>query len=324
MASTSGTVLPVQKSPERSLPLFQRQWVRKGLIPWLFILPIFLLHLLVVTLPAFSSLYYSLTEWSGMGQGEFIGLDNFKRLIFDDPTYTHALANNIKWMAFFLTVPFGLSLFAAFLLSQIKRGGIFYRLLIFIPYILPSVVTASIWRNLLNPRQGILAALGEIPIFASIFAVVGIDHTIALLGNSETALLSIAFIDNWHFWGFLTVLFLTAMQSIDAVLYDAAKIDGANGRQLFWHVTLPGIRPTILFMLVMTAIWSFLVFDYVWILTEGGPARSSDVLGVLVYKNAFRSFEAGYAAAQGLTMSMFSGFIILIFLLLRKLGWYDA
>ena len=324
MASTSGAVRPVQKSTERSIPLLHKRWVRKALIPWLFILPILLLHLLVVTLPALSSLYYSLTEWSGMGQGEFIGLDNFKRLIFDDPNYIRALGNNIKWMAFFLTVPFGLSLFAAFLLSQIKRGGIFYRLLIFIPYILPSVVTASIWRNLLNPRQGILAALGEIPLFQSFFATIGFDHTIALLGNSSTALLSIAFIDNWHFWDFLTVLFLTAMQSIDAVLYDAAKIDGANSRQLFRHVTLPGIRPTILFMLVMTAIWSFLVFDYVWILTEGGPAGSSDVLGVLVYKNAFRRFEAGYAAAQGLTMSMFSGFIILIFLLLRKLGWYDA
>jgi raffinose/stachyose/melibiose transport system permease protein len=309
MASTSGTILPIQTSEERPIRWAERRWVRKVLIPWLFILPILLLHLMVVTLPALSSFYYSLTEWSGMGQGEFIGLDNFKRLIFDDPTYRHALGNNIKWMAFFLTVPFGLSLFAAFLLSQIKRGGIIYRLLIFIPYILPSVVTASIWRNLLNPNQGI----------GSLF---GLD--IALLGNSDTALLTIAFIDNWHFWGFLTVLFLTAMQSIAPELYDAAKIDGAGGWQLFRHITLPGIRPTILFMLVMTAIWSFLVFDYIWILTEGGPAGSSDVLGVLVYKNAFRRFEAGYAAAQGLTMSMFSGIIILIFLILRKLGWYEA
>jgi raffinose/stachyose/melibiose transport system permease protein len=308
MASTSGTLIPV-KETKRPARFFEKRWVRKAVIPWLFILPIFLLHMVVVTLPAVSSLYYSLTEWSGMGQGEFVGLENFQRLAFEDADYGRALGNNIKWMLFFLTVPFGLSLFAAFLLTQIKKGGIIYRLLIFIPYILPSVVTASIWRNLLNPRQGLPSLVG---------------FETALLGNTETALLTIAFIDNWHFWGFLTVLFLTAMQSIDAVLYDAAKIDGANGRQLFRHVTLPGIRPTILFMLVMTAIWSFLVFDYVWILTEGGPAGSSDVLGVVLFKNAFRRFEAGYAAAQGLTMSMFSGFIILLFLLFRKLGWYDA
>jgi raffinose/stachyose/melibiose transport system permease protein len=309
MASTSGTIRPVHNSKQRPTRWTDQKWVRKALIPWLFILPIFLLHLVVVTLPAMSSFYYSLTEWSGMGQGEFIGIDNFIRIFFEDSTYGRAFWNNVKWMLFFLTVPFGLSLFAAFLLTQIKKGGIFYRLLIFIPYIMPSVVTASIWRNLLNPRQGLPS-------------LVGVET--ALLGNTDTALLTIAFIDNWHFWGFLTVLFLTAMQSISPVLYDAAKIDGANGRQLFRHVTLPGIRPTILFMLVMTAIWSFLVFDYVWILTQGGPAGSSDVLGVIVYKNAFNRFEAGYAAAQGLTMSTFSGFIILIFLFLRKLGWYDA
>lgn len=308
MASRSEAILPVQKPKDTSVSFFEKRWVRRVLIPWLFILPIFVLHVIVVALPAASSLYYSTTEWSGMGAAEFVGLDNFVRLV-EDPNYLRALGNNIKWMAFFLTVPFALSLFAAFLLSQIRKGGFFYRLLIFIPYILPSVVTASIWRNLLNPRQGLI----------SIFGV-----EVALLGNSETALLTIAFIDNWHFWGFLTILFLTAMQSISPVLYDAAKIDGANGRQLFRHVTLPGIRPTILFMLVMTAIWSFLVFEYVWILTEGGPAGSTDVLGVVVYKNAFRRFEAGYAAAQGLTMSMFSGFIVLVFLLLRKLGWYEA
>lgn len=308
MASRSEAILTLQKPKDTSVSFFEKRWVRRVLIPWLFILPIFLLHVIVVALPAASSLYYSTTEWSGMGAAEFVGLDNFLRLI-EDPNYLRALGNNIKWMAFFLTVPFALSLFAAFLLSQIRKGGFFYRLLIFIPYILPSVVTASIWRNLLNPRQGLI----------SIFGV-----EVALLGNSETALLTIAFIDNWHFWGFLTILFLTAMQSISPVLYDAAKIDGANGRQLFRHVTLPGIRPTILFMLVMTAIWSFLVFEYVWILTEGGPAGSTDVLGVVVYKNAFRRFEAGYAAAQGLTMSMFSGFIVLVFLLLRKLGWYEA
>jgi len=308
MASRSEAILPVQKPKDTSIKFFERRWVRKALIPWLFILPILLLHIVVVALPAASSLYYSMTDWSGMGEAEFIGLDNFLRLL-EDQNYLRALGNNIKWMMFFLTVPFALSLFAAFLLSQIKRGGFIYRLLIFIPYILPSVVTASIWRNLLNPRQGLISLFG-------------VD--VALLGNSETALLTIAFIDNWHFWGFLTILFLTAMQSISPVLYDAAKIDGANGRQLFRHVTLPGIRPTILFMLVMTAIWSFLVFEYVWILTEGGPAGSTDVLGVVVYKNAFRRFDAGYAAAQGLTMSMFSGFIVLVFLFLRKLGWYDA
>jgi raffinose/stachyose/melibiose transport system permease protein len=104
-------------------------------------------------------------------------------------------------------------------------------------------------------------------------------------------------------------------------LYEAARIDGANRWDEFVHVTLPGIRPTVIFMLLMTSIWSFLVFDYIWILTQGGPAGSSEVLGTLVIKTAFNKFDAGYAAAIGMTMSFFAGVFLFIFLGLRRLGW---
>ena len=117
------------------------------------------------------------------------------------------------------------------------------------------------------------------------------------------------------------ILFLAAMQSIPPVLYDAAKIDGANRWQEWRHVTLPGIRPIVLFMFMMVAIWSFLAWDYIWILTQGGPAGSSEVLATQLYKNAFQTFEAGYAAAQGVVISIFAGFIIMIFVTLRRRGW---
>ena len=281
-------------------------------IPWLFILPILLIHIFVVAIPALTGVYYSLTDWSGIGAANFIGLENFRKLIFEDTAFRQALGNNITWMIFFLTVPFVLALFASSLLSRIRRGGMVYRTVLFIPYLLPSVVTATIWRNLLSPRLGVGAQLAHI-------GITGFD--IAYLGRPNTALLSIAFADNWHYWGFLMILFLTAMQSISMELYDAAKIDGANRWQEFLFVTLPGIRPVVLFMLMMTAIWSFLVFDYVWILTQGGPAGSSEVMGTLVYKNAFNRFEAGYGAAQGITISFFAGFIILLFVFLRRRGW---
>jgi raffinose/stachyose/melibiose transport system permease protein len=129
------------------------------------------------------------------------------------------------------------------------------------------------------------------------------------------------FADNWHWWGFLMILFLTAMQNIPMDLYDAAKIDGANRWQEFLNVTLPGIRPTVMFMLMMTAIWSFLGFDYVWILTEGGPAGSSELVATYLYKQAFQRFEAGYAAAIGITISAIAGFIATLFAILRQRGW---
>ena len=291
---------------------FRGPTFRKKILPWLLIVPILLLHLIVVIGPSLGAIYYSLTDWSGIGAADFIGLDNFRALFFEDMAFRNAFGNNLVWSAFFLTVPFVLALVVASLLAGVRRGAMFYRTMIFLPYVLPSVITASIWSNLLNPRLGIGAQLAKlgIPILNRAF-----------LGNPDTVLLSVAFIDNWHFWGFLMVLFLAAMQNISPDLYDSAKIDGANRLQEFWHVTIPGIRPTLLFMFMMIAIWSFLVFDYVWLLTQGGPAGASEVLGTFLFKEAFNRFEAGYASAIGLTMSFFAILIIGTFGFLRRRGW---
>jgi len=143
----------------------------------------------------------------------------------------------------------------------------------------------------------------------------------AFLGAPNTVLPTIAFVDNWHWWGFLVVLFLAAMQNIPADLYESARLDGASRWQEFRDITIPGIRPTLVFMILMTAIWSFLTFDYIWILTQGGPAGASEVLSVLVFKQAFQAFRAGYASAIGLTMSILVGFIIGLFGILRRRGW---
>jgi raffinose/stachyose/melibiose transport system permease protein len=302
-----------QTLPAKSAPGVKRKHTfRKAVVPWLFLLPILLLHIVVVAGPALASVYYALTDWKGLGKAEFIGLENFRRLFFEDRTFRKAFGNNVIWMLIFLTVPIALSLGAASLLAPIKRGAMFYRTALFLPYILPSVITASIWRNLLSPRQGIGAQL-------SLMGISGFDK--AYLGRPETALYAIAFVDNWHWWGFLLVLFLAAMQNIAPELYEAARIDGANRWHEFRYVTLPGIRPTLFFLLLMTAIWSFLVFDYVWILTQGGPAGSSEVLATMQYKTAFNRFEAGYAAAVGLTISAFALSIIGVFGLLRRRGW---
>ncbi|HXF64043.1 MAG TPA: sugar ABC transporter permease [Caldilineaceae bacterium] len=311
MAQATEQRLPVGGAAARTLARPRRRF-RRTILPWLFIAPILLLHLIVVIGPSIAAVYYSLTSWSGIGPAEFVGLDNYRTLLFEDMSYRKALGNNLIWLAFFVTVPFAIALVTAGLLAPVRRGGMFFRTMLFLPYILPSVISANIWRNLLSPRVGLGAYLSKL-------GLEGLD--VAYLGQPETALLSIAFVDNWHFWGFLMVLFLAAMQNISPDLYDSAKIDGANRWQEFRHVTIPGIRPTLVFMLMMVAIWSFLAFEYIWILTQGGPAGSSEVLAVLVYKQAFNRFEAGYAAAIGLTMSFFAGLIIGLFVLLRRRGW---
>ncbi len=297
---------PVRRSRGR----FSRR-TRAGVTAWLFIIPVLAVHVFTVAIPAFTGVYYSFTDWSGIGAAEWVGLENYQRLI-QDGDYLLALGNNVKWLLFFWTVPFILAIAASFLLSQVRRGQTFYRLVYFVPYVLPSVVVASLWKFMLNPDKGV-------PSFLSTLGIHGFDK--ALLGQESTALWTIAFIDNWHYWGFLATLLLVAMQSVSIELYEAARLDGAN----LWHqlinVTIPAIRPTLIFMFMMTGIWSFLVFDYVWVLTQGGPAGSSEVLGTLVYKTAFTQFDAGYAAAQGVSMAIFASFLLTFFLLMRRRGW---
>ncbi|HEV2072631.1 MAG TPA: sugar ABC transporter permease [Thermomicrobiales bacterium] len=285
---------------------------RKKVLPWLFVTPILLINITVVLGPALSAGYYSLTDWSGIGAANFIGLDNFRRILLEDSSYKSAFLNNLIWLGLFLTVPIAMALVGASVISPIRRGALFFRLALFVPYVLPSVIVANLWRTLLDPDRGIMGWLTD-------QGLPGTD--IALLGRQNTVLPTIAFIDNWHWWGFLMVLFLAGMQNISRDLYEAARLDGANRWEEFRDVTIPGIRPVLVFMVLMTAIWSFLTFDYIWILTQGGPAGASEVLSVLVYKNAFQAFQAGYASAIGLTMSFFVGIIISIFIVLRRRGW---
>ncbi len=286
--------------------LFQRR-----ILPWLFLLPILLINFVVIIGPSISAIVTSFTDWNGIGSANFIGLDNYQRML-TDPDYGSAFAHNLTWLALFMTVPIAMALIAASLLAPIKRGGLIIRTALFIPYVLPSVLNANIWRNLLSPTLGLGAALAK-------GGITGLDR--AFLGDPHTALVTAAFVDNWHWWGFLMVLFLSAMQNVPPELYDAARVDGANRRQEFIHVTIPGIRPTLVFMLLMTAIWSFVAFDYVYILTQGGPAGSSEVLGTLVLKAALHNQEYGYASTIGLSMAFLAGIVIAIFTFLRRQGW---
>jgi raffinose/stachyose/melibiose transport system permease protein len=158
-----------------------------------------------------------------------------------------------------------------------------------------SVVNAAIWKNILDPERGIGSALASIG-FPFLDGV-------AFFGSEPLALPSVAFVNIWVWWGFILLLFLTALQSVDQELYDAAKIDGAGRWQQFLNVTLPGIRPTFVFVVLLTIINSLLVFDYIFIITRGGPAGASEVVGTLMWKEAFERFEAGYASAMGLGLS---------------------
>jgi raffinose/stachyose/melibiose transport system permease protein len=285
---------------------------RRRLTAWLFMVPLLVVNLLVILGPAIATFYFSLTEWSGIGPAEFVGLENYRDLLTDG-SFWQAMWHNVVWTILFLTVPIAMGLLGAFLLSQIKRFQVFFRIAYFIPYVVASVVNCAIWQNILDPERGLGSALASI-------GIPFLDG-VSFFGSTSLALPSVAFVNNWAWWGFVLLLFLTALQSVDQELYDAAKIDGANRWQQFVNVTLPGIRPTFIFVVLLTIINSLLVFDYVFIITQGGPAGASEVVGTLMWKEAFERFEAGYASAMGLGLSFIAGVIVLIFILLRRRGW---
>lgn len=306
MATTSSPVYPAQAGTKAR----RSNW-RRSLKPWLFLAPLLILNFIVVVVPSVLSVRYAFTDWSGVGSANYVGLANFQEM-FSDRWYWKAIWNNVRWTLIFLTVPVGMGLLGASLLSSIKRGQMLFRTLYFVPYVLASVVNTYIWKLILNPVFGVGPWLAE-------RGIPWLD--IRFFGSAATSLYAVAFVDNWHFWGFLVVLYLAAMHGVDSQLYEAARIEGASRWQEFWHVTVPGIRPTLTFTLIMIMIWSFLVFDYIYLLTGGGPARSSEVLATLTYTTAFYSFRVGYATAISLTMTLFSAIFISLFALLRRMGW---
>lgn len=286
---------------------------RTRLAAWLFIAPLAIVSLLVIGGPGVASLAYSFTDWDGLGEATFVGLANYVEL-FQSPNVRDAMVNNLLWTAFFLVVPISMALFGAFVLSRIRRGQALFRVLYFIPYVLATIVSATVWRQILSPTAGIGVALSS--------AGVDLLDGVNFLGDPDLALGSVAFVNTWQWWGFLLVLFLAAMQGVNPSLYEAARLDGANAWREFWHITLPGIRPTLMFLVLMTVIWSFLVFDYVYILTQGGPAGSTDVLATVLYRTAFAEQRAGYASAMAMLLSVISAVVVSTYLFLRKkLDW---
>lgn len=268
----------------------KRRKVKKShLVAYGFILPAFIIHLCIITLPSLSTLVMSLFDWNGLGKAKFIGFDNFVEIFTKDSVVKLAVIHNLEWLAVFVTVPLILGFIVAILVSRIKRFQMFLRTVYFMPYVISAVVAGRIWTAYMNPFYGLNTMFGKMG-FEKLSKVLW-------LGEPKIALFSVAFVDNWHWWGFVMVLFLGALQQVDPTLYEAARVDGANGLQELIHVSIPGIRQTIAFVLIMTIMWSFLTFDYVYVMTNGGPANSTEILATWIYKNAFVKYRAGYANA---------------------------
>lgn len=261
---------------------------------WLFALPALAINVVIILIPTLLTIALAFCQWDGFAAPTFVGFANFQAL-YADRVFWIALGNNIKWTLIFLTVPIAIGLVAATLMLTVRRGRTLFQVIYFMPVVVATVITARVWQGMIyNPNTGIFGLLSR-------FGIELADP----LASTHSALYGIAVVDLWHWWGFLAVIFLAALRQVPQEMVEAARLDGAGFFDLMRRILIPAIAPTIKLMMVMTVIWSFLVFDFVYILTQGGPAFSSEVLSTLAYRNAFFEFNIGKAAAIALVIALF-------------------
>lgn len=252
----------------------------------LFLLPGLILYLTFFLFPILQGVKYSLYDTGIMGLGDFVGLENYKRILFMPPlnkTFYNALQNNVVFFIYNTVVKiFGATLFAV-MLNSLRRGSQFYKTFFFIPVTLSTVVVGYLWGLLLNPSWG--------PI-NQVLRVLGLSVLEQnWLGDPSIALYTVASVGIWKSLGFFMLIVLSGIISIPEDYYEAARIDGASAFRMHWSITLPLLKPTMLVLVILNFVGSFESFDLIYALTgpEGGPYYSTDVLGAFFYRTAFSS-----------------------------------
>ena len=258
----------------------------------LYLLPALVLVTVFIYVAIGLNFYYSLFRWSTYTEKVWVGLSNYVRM-FQDQNFWTALTNNLFFAVTSVVCQVGFALVLAAVLEQkwLRKAGGFCRTIFFIPSLISISVLSLRWQLMLNPSMGVvnrfLKAVG--------LGALAIDW----LGKPSTAIWCVIASSQWQFVGYTAMLFVVAIQRIPDDFYEAAKIDGATSLQSFFYITLPNVKEMILLNLTTTLIGAFKVFDEVYIMTAGGPGRSSEVMGTLLYRTGFREDARGYASAIG-------------------------
>lgn len=260
----------------------------ESFLAYLFVAPSFILMMLIIVVPTFLVTLLSFTDWGfGDPSFNFVGIDNYKALM-GDAVFSQSFTNTILFIGLVLPISVVLGLFIALLINSVTKGAKIYRAMFFMPVMASQVAMGIVWEFMLHPSVGLSAHL------FNLFGYESVD----LLGSANTALATIGFLTVWQFAGFNMVLFISGLATIPQDLYEAAKLDGNKSffSKLFL-VTLPMLGPIMLFVSVYTLIRAFQVFDYIHVLTRGGPEHSTELLSYTLYIEGFEYFRAGYASS---------------------------
>ncbi|MFW6381371.1 MAG: carbohydrate ABC transporter permease [Bacillota bacterium] len=281
--------------------------MKRKYVPWVFMSIPLLLYSIWVIGPTLYTFYLSLTKWDGLTEPSFQGLKNYLNL-FEDPVFYTSLINNIKWLIIFLAIPVVLGLFLALLLSREIPWARGFKAAIYSPMILAPVVIGLIWSWIYQPDGGLLN---------NTLTLIGLQGlTRGWLSNPDTAIYAIIGAAIWRHTGYVMLLFLAGLTAIHPTLIEAARIDGATPWQRFRYVILPLLKPTTVIVLVITLIQSLRAFDFVNIMTRGGPFNSTNVLANYMYTEAFRNYKMGYGAAIAVVLFIIM-FVFIAFYLRR-------
>lgn len=279
-----------------------------GFAAFLFLSPTIIIFGAFIIFPVIFSFYLSFHQWNMFGtERTFIGFANYSQLL-NSPEFWQVFKNTIVYTVGTVPVNMMLALAVAYVLNKKLIGKKFLRTAFFTPVIISWIAAAVIWRWLFEPNYGL------------------INHVIGWFGVSQVnwlndpsmAMIALIIVGVWKTFGFNMILFSAGLQAIPEHYYEAAQIDGANKLSQFWNITIPLLSPTTFFIVIMSVIGSFQVFDAVYVLTSGGPFGSTKVMIFYIYENAFKFFNMGYASA--LAYALFAVIFILTLLQVKFLS----
>jgi ABC-type sugar transport system permease subunit len=261
-------------------------------VSYLYILPSFLLVFLLLLVPMFQNIYYSFFQWNGIAEPIFNGFSNYIQL-FKDSNFFTSLINTILWVVITLIFPVFGGLLIAVFLRGIKFGN-FFKSIFYIPITISFVATGIIWNYMYSRQIGVLNTFLDL---------IGVNK-ISWLVNVPLNTFSLLITWTWQQLGINMVLFLMGLTSIPVEQTEAATIEGASKWQTFIHVTFPMLRPITTVVVVMATANSFKVFDLIYVMTRGGPYRSSETLAVTMFRETFTMSNMGYGAAISVVLSI--------------------
>lgn len=274
------------------------------LVAALYVLPALLLLLVLVYIPIVLTGYYGLMQWDGIGAMTFIGLDNYARLL-QDGTFWQS-ANRTFLLALFSALSLIGYLMIALVLSGKIKGANLFRKIYLIPMLLSSVAIAQLWLKIYHPSNGVLNTFLE---------AIGFSNPPAWLAEPSLVLYALFVPILWQYAGFYILIYYAALKNIPESLVEAARIDGASPWQIAFRIKLPLITEVIKVTVVLAVVGSLKYFDLIYVMTDGGPNGSSEVMASYMYRQAFRSFDFGYGSAVGFFLLLIC---LLVTWLLRK------